>query len=57
MKEERNGVFWRSVLKYYIRVKNYWSSFEDRPDLSSERAPHGDNTATFRQNITSGHGF
>jgi hypothetical protein len=30
---------------------------EDRPDLSSERAPHKDNTATFRQNIISGHGF
>jgi hypothetical protein len=30
---------------------------EDRPDLSSERAPHRDNTATFRQNITSGHGL
>jgi hypothetical protein len=30
---------------------------EDRSDLSSERAPHRDNTATFRQNITYGHGF
>jgi hypothetical protein len=29
----------------------------DIPDLSSERAPHRDNTATFRQNIKSGHGF
>jgi hypothetical protein len=29
----------------------------DRPDLSSERAPHRDNTALFRQNIISGHGF
>jgi hypothetical protein len=28
-----------------------------RPDFSSERAPHRDNTATFRQNVTSGHGF
>jgi hypothetical protein len=26
-------------------------------DFSSERAPHRDNTATFRQNITSGHKF
>jgi hypothetical protein len=29
----------------------------DRHDLSSERVPHRDNTATFRQNIISGHGF
>jgi hypothetical protein len=29
----------------------------DRPDLSSERVPHRDNTATFRRNITSGHKF
>jgi hypothetical protein len=29
----------------------------NRPDLSSEMANHRDNTATFRQNIISGHGF
>jgi hypothetical protein len=29
----------------------------DRPDLSSERVPHRDNTATFRQKIISGHKF
>jgi hypothetical protein len=29
----------------------------DRPDLSSERAHHRDNTATFRQRIISGHKF
>jgi hypothetical protein len=27
----------------------------DRPDLSSERAPHRDKTATFRQKVISGH--
>jgi hypothetical protein len=30
---------------------------KDRPDLSSERAPHRDNTATFRQQVISGHKF
>jgi hypothetical protein len=29
----------------------------DRPDLSSERAPHRDNTATFRQKVISVHKF
>jgi hypothetical protein len=29
----------------------------DRPNLSSERAPHRDSTETFRQKVISGHKF
>jgi hypothetical protein len=40
----------------YIQI-NYYKlrKTNDRPDLSSERAPHRDKTATFGQELISGH--
>jgi hypothetical protein len=38
------------ILNLWQWTKHWWQWLtEDRPDLSSEKAPHGDNTATFRQ--------
>jgi hypothetical protein len=36
---------------YKLRLKNY------RPNLSSERVPHRDKTATFGQQVISAHKF
>jgi hypothetical protein len=45
----------RSVLELYNENPMPGGTTGDRPDLSSERAPHKDNTANFRQKIISGH--
>jgi hypothetical protein len=44
-----------NYIKFWQWTKYCWQRLTgDRPDLSSERAPHRDNTANFRQKI-SGH--
>jgi hypothetical protein len=45
----------RSVPELYNENPMSGGSAGDRPDLSSERAPHRDNTANFRQKIISDH--
>jgi hypothetical protein len=47
----------KSVLRSYEREPSNNLVLGYRSDLSSERASHRDNTATFRQNIISGHRF
>jgi hypothetical protein len=53
-----SGLVCAANISLWQWTKHCWKWLtEDRRDLSSERAPHRDNTATFRQNITSGHGL
>jgi hypothetical protein len=44
---------WQSTIVRNKWTNHWWQWLTgDRPDLSSDRAPHRDNTATFRQKIS-----